>query len=48
MRKYQPCNFTFEILEEVPRNKLDERELYWIDFYGTKDFGLNTTKGNNS
>lgn len=46
MRKYQPYNFTFEILEEVPRNKLDERERYWIDFYSTKEFGLNITKGN--
>ena len=46
MRKYQPYNFTFEILEEVPRDKLDERERYWIDFYSTKEFGLNITKGN--
>lgn len=46
MRKYQPYNFTFEILEEVLRDKLDERERYWIDFYSTKEFGLNITKGN--
>lgn len=45
MKKYQPCNFLFEILEEVPRNSLNERETYWIDFYKTKDYGLNNTKG---
>ncbi len=39
-------NFTFEILEEVPRDKLNEREVYWINFYKTKDFGLNSTRGN--
>ena len=35
----------FEILEEVSRDKLNERETYWIDFYRTKDYGLNTTRG---
>lgn len=39
-------NFTFEILEEVPRTSLNDRETYWIDFYKTKDWGLNSTKGN--
>lgn len=38
-------NFTFEILEEVPRPQLNEREIYWIDFYKTRDYGLNSTKG---
>lgn len=45
MKKYGPENFTFEILEPVAREKLNERETYWIDFYKTKDFGLNGTKG---
>lgn len=47
MQKYGCENFTFEILEEVSRNKLNERESYWIDFYKTKEYGLNTTRGNN-
>lgn len=38
-------NFTFEVLEEVPREKLNERETYWIDFYKTKEYGMNGTKG---
>ena len=29
-------NFTFEILEEVEKDKLSEREAYYIDFYDTK------------
>lgn len=46
MKKYGPENFTFEILETVERAKLNEREAYWIDFYKTKEFGMNGTKGN--
>lgn len=38
-------NFTFEILEEVPRDKLNEREIYWIKFYKTREMGLNSTRG---
>lgn len=45
MQKSGQSNFTFEILEKVPRDKLNERETYWIDFYKTKDVGLNSTKG---
>lgn len=46
MRKYSPSNFTFEILEEIPRSQLDEREKYWIDFYQVKEYGLNSQRGN--
>ena len=45
MKKYGPENFTFEVLEIVDRTKLNEREVYWIDFYKTKDYGMNGTKG---
>ncbi len=45
MQKSGQWNFTFEILEEVPRDKLNERETYWINFYKTKEVGLNSTKG---
>lgn len=38
-------NYTFEILEEVEKEKLNEREAYYIDFYGTKDFGMNMRRG---
>ena len=39
-------NFTFELLEEVDKDKLNEREKYWIDFYDTKTYGLNEKRGN--
>lgn len=29
-------NFTFQILEEVEKDKLGEREKYWIDVYGAQ------------
>ena len=45
MSKEEPENFTFEILEEVPRPQLNEREKYYIDFYQTVKFGMNKTAG---
>lgn len=45
MQKSGQYNFIFEVLEEVPRASLNERETYWIDFYKTKDYGLNSTRG---
>lgn len=45
MQKSGAHNFTFEVLEEVPRTQLNERETYWINFYKTKEFGMNSTKG---
>ena len=40
-----PENFTFEVLEETPKDKLFERESYYIDFYDSKMYGLNTVTG---
>jgi hypothetical protein len=37
--------FTFELVEEVPKDKLTEREKYWIAFYGSKEYGLNERNG---
>lgn len=45
MAKELPENFTFEILEEVPRVQLNEREKYYIDFYQSAKVGLNKTAG---
>lgn len=45
MQKQGVHNFIFEVLEEVTRDKLNERETYWIEFYKTKELGLNGTKG---
>lgn len=32
-------NFTFELIEECEREKLDEREDFWQDYFHAKDFG---------
>ena len=32
-------NFTFEIVEECDKSKLNEREDYWHEFFHAKDFG---------
>ena len=38
-------NFTWELLEEVPKDKLKDRERYWIEFYDSKRYGLNEKAG---
>lgn len=40
-----PENFTFEVLEKTDKDKLKERESYYIDFYDSKNYGLNSIKG---
>ena len=40
-----PEHFTFEVIEEVEKNKLKERESYYINFYDSKNYGLNTISG---
>lgn len=42
MQKSRVYNFSFEVLEEISRTQLNEREAYWIDFYKTKEYGLNS------
>ena len=37
-------NYTFEILEEAPKEKLSEREKFYIDLYGTHN-QLNSKRG---
>lgn len=45
IRKYGLDKFSFEIIEECPLEELNEKEIYWINFYQT--FPLNTGKGYN-
>ena len=40
-----PENYTWQILEVVPKDKLRERESYYIDFYDSKTYGLNSVTG---
>lgn len=39
MQKEGVENFTFEVIEECPSSKLNEREQYWQEFFGAKEFG---------
>ena len=38
-------NFTFEVLEECERSELNDRETYYISFYGAQDWGYNMNRG---
>lgn len=40
-----PENFYFEILEEVEKDKLRERESYYINWFKSDKFGLNSNSG---
>lgn len=43
--KYGIKNFLFSIIEECPKEKLDEREIYWIKYYDSYKNGYNMTPG---
>lgn len=45
MQKYGLWNFAFELLEECPREELNEKEAYYIDLYNSCDLGMNSNKG---
>lgn len=50
MRKYGVENFQFEVIEECPLDKLNEREQYWIEYFHSywgfeKSNGYNMTLG---
>lgn len=45
LKKYGIDNFTWELLEEVPKQQLGEREKHYIDFYGSKTYGYNQKEG---
>lgn len=43
--KYGLQNFTFEVIEECEQQHLDEREIYWIEFYNSFAEGYNMSLG---
>ena len=45
MAKDGPENFFFEILEEVEKDKLREREAYYIQWFKSDKLGLNSNSG---
>lgn len=46
MQQEKVYNFTFEILEKCSKDKLNERERFWIQTFQSDKFGLNGTGGN--
>ena len=48
IQEYGEENFSFEILEECKPEELDDREIYWINYYNSYDDGYNMTKGGQS
>lgn len=45
--KYGTGKFTIEIIDKCTKENLDEREMFWIDYYKSYDpkYGYNKTKG---
>ena len=46
IQKYGADNFIIEQLEEIPNDEIAcEREIFWIEYYGSFKNGYNATKG---
>ena len=45
LKKYGVHKFTWELLEEVPKDKLGEREKFYIEFFDSKRYGYNERLG---
>ena len=45
LKKYGVDKFTWEVIEEVDKDELTNREKYWIMFYSTKQYGYNQREG---
>lgn len=45
MNKYGVKNFTIEEVEECLPDVLNDKEVYWIEQYGSFKYGYNATKG---
>lgn len=45
MKQHGIENFTFEVVEQVPKDQLSEREKFYISFYQSKEVGLNERQG---
>lgn len=45
IKKYGKNNFLFEVIEECPVEALNDREIYWIQYYNSYKEGYNCTLG---
>lgn len=43
MAEFGVENFTFELIEECDKSKLDEREDYWQNYFQAKEYGYSIT-----
>lgn len=48
IKKYGIKNFIFEVIEECSLEELDEKEIFWINFYDSYNNGYNLTPGGRS
>ena len=46
MQKDGIWNFSFALMEECPREQLNEKEKFWIELYQSNIYSYNSTKGN--
>ena len=46
--KYGRDNFEVSVIEKVPKEKLNEREIYWISYYNSNYNGYNIESGGTS
>ena len=46
MQEYGLINFSFELLEKCTKDKLNEKEKYYINLYQNYEYGFNSNKGN--
>lgn len=44
----QEEDISWEVIEEISNDKLNEREIYWIKYYNSKDDGYNCNYGGNN
>lgn len=47
MQDYGIWNFSWEVIENCPRDQLNEKEKYYIKLYQSKEYGYNTLSGVN-
>ena len=40
-----PQNYSFKVIEVCPKEELDTKEIYWINYYNSFNDGLNKTSG---
>lgn len=45
MQQYGVWNFSFEVVESCSKEKLNEKEKFWINMFQSDKFGYNLTKG---